>query len=122
MNAKHVTAKLTFVSPAGDQTLGLKTSVFGGILADGSGAAMGGCTGDSNIIDTTLAMGHAIRAFLKIMVNEHNMSLEQAKGLLDEVCVKRAVELERKGESIDNIDLDTHVIAMRYERKKGGKK
>lgn len=114
MSKEKTTVTLHF--PNGQsEILKLDSFIFGGILED-VGFPCGGFHGDLSVDNSFVPMIHLMRAFIKIC-EEQKMTLEQSKFAL-EFCLKEAIKTEKENDPIDNVDLETHMIKMKWDKDK----
>lgn len=127
-----ISIKLIITPPVGKPTeLVLESCIVSGIMGDGSKAPMGGFFGSLNSEKLIISMIHVIRAFIKANEEQLNVILEieelknlkinrekQLKKMREMVqkIIDCAFEIEEKNRAEDNIDLDTHVISMRFDK------
>jgi hypothetical protein len=109
-------AIFTVIEPDGKrQEIPLKSALIGGFMGDGSNVPMGAYVGELNLIDMGVVLQHVFRAFIKIS-NEHKMTEDQITSFF-EFELKEAIRIEKKQDSLNNIDYDTHVYMRKYGKK-----
>lgn len=122
--------QLIMTPPIGEKTiLDIESCIIGGVLADGSGCPFGSFMGKLGFENSLLALSHVSRAFIK--TSEEQLELfsrtlaEKEKTTKNErleairimmvSCIDRAIKVEMENNANENVDLDTHILKMRFD-------
>lgn len=95
--------------------LELKCGVIGGRLADDTNATMGMFFGLLDIEEGAITMLHAMRAFIKMVVDDFDGDMQRAESLLHFI-VEDAIKREIENESIDNATLKQHETVLKMRK------
>lgn len=123
--------EITFIPPVGKrQTIELDACIVGGVMGDSSKAPMGAYFGNLTFESTTITMIHIARSFIKCaeeqliimaenkepIITDREKQLKAIKNMMLNI-VDKAFEIEKRNADEDNVDLETHMVKMRYDKR-----